>query len=330
MTEYLLLFTKLLVMALCIIPASLILHELGHLSGGLISGYRLVYIEFFGLVLWGKRARAAGEKAKFVTGLPSGQCVMAPGENKKKDPGMLIGGGCLVTLLLAVLGLFMLLWQMMTDTLAPNSIDIFLFYFLTLVVNAILLVINWFGKDPTNDGNTFRLVKSEIRQRVIYDRTAKVAEGLAAGMSYGEIFAKYGKEFFDVTEVMGSLAEELWLYGIYARIENASDGGVMQAVRKEIDYQLNEESSFYDEIICEKEILDLLQMKPGEAAEKVKTVYGYGMGSPDRELLKEEIKEIHEDAPRKRSSRTVIYLKKRVLFRGQLETVGKTIANNIR
>ncbi len=90
-------------MAACVLTGILsgcvsgvIVHELGHLAAGLISGYEFVSIRFFNLKAVGINKRLILKISKAPT---QGQCIMRP-RTSRSDPAFLISGGPAANLIL--------------------------------------------------------------------------------------------------------------------------------------------------------------------------------------------------------------------------------------
>lgn len=84
------------------IPLHVILHEVGHLIAGKLSGYEFIMFRLFNSV-WIKTTDGISRRKEFVSGI-LGQALMAPPANNKQPPFLLYHlGGILVNLLTALI-----------------------------------------------------------------------------------------------------------------------------------------------------------------------------------------------------------------------------------
>ena len=319
MGEYLLLFLQLMIIALGLIAVSLILHELGHMIGGKIGGYELVYIEFFGFVFWGKKPKAAGEKNRFAPGQFMGQCVMEP-RSMEADPSILVSGGCVMTLILAVLSDISILVIILAKISSEAGRFLAAPVILSGIINTYLYIHNWLGSDPANDGNTYRLIKSERQQGILYNKIVMIAADLAAGRTYGDILNEDESRYDDLG-LSGSLADELELYEFAARLETQKGGNRINEMISSFAWKMAQEGPFYDDMECEVGIVSLLGFDRDEDLSKI-TDYGYySGGARDRELLKmllySSITEGAMSVKAALSDEALESIRKRILLKGQ-------------
>lgn len=250
MTDVTMLFIELIAVSAVIFVMSLVLHELGHLVCGLIGGYRLVYIEFFGMVFWGRAVDAQRKKLKrYVKGLPAGQCVMVPDELKpSKRAALIVKGGCIVNMVLTVTGLVLSVCAIAFGGLTEENLLWICAGILLFITDGAMFLLNWFGKSATNDGNTYRLIARDERQQALYRRICRIAWMLSCGRTYGWILDESGEEKLLETNgvVSGSLAEEIQLYRLYALMENDIYGEKTKALVNELERKLKSGKSFFE------------------------------------------------------------------------------------
>ncbi len=87
-------------------PLHILLHELGHLIAGLVSGYQFIMFRFLNWV-WIKTEQGISRRKQVVPGL-LGQALMLPPENMDEPPMVLYhSGGLIVNLLTALLLMFL-------------------------------------------------------------------------------------------------------------------------------------------------------------------------------------------------------------------------------
>ena len=123
----------------------IVMHELGHLIGGALGGYRLYYIEVFGLFLI---KGDNGYKVGRSKGVPVGQCIMYH-EDLNKNPVSLIIGGLAANFLLVVSGIIMFI---VTDGIVIRTVSL-----IVSISNLSLGLMNIFGS-TSSDGMTLKEV----------------------------------------------------------------------------------------------------------------------------------------------------------------------------
>ncbi len=154
----------------------LLLHEMGHLLGGLLTGWRLIHIQYFYLVLI-----TENKKLKYKIVKPYDfQCIMYP---KKEDCDALLYtlGGCLLNLISSLISIFFIIYNMENPVL--------LLYIWTFFVSGIILCIangKPSIKNICNDGACYYLLK-DVTTRQIHNKQFLVAERLHKGVTYHEI-----------------------------------------------------------------------------------------------------------------------------------------------
>ena len=127
----------------------IVMHEIGHLLGGLISGYRFLYIEAFGFTMERKKGNI---EFKRYRGMPIGQCMMYS-ENMEKRPFLLIAGGMIMN---AALGMLTL---MLAVSLESAALHMRLLIAVSGMANLSLVPMNIFGS-RTSDGTALKEVLS--------------------------------------------------------------------------------------------------------------------------------------------------------------------------
>ena len=125
--------------------SGIVIHELGHLIGGLIAGYHFYYIEFFGFYFIKTHKHWCFTYRKKV---PLGQCMMYH-EDIDKCPIPLIVGGLAANMLIAVLGTVIFI--------SAENFIIRLLFTVSGIANLSLVFMNVFGSE-TSDGRTLKEV----------------------------------------------------------------------------------------------------------------------------------------------------------------------------
>lgn len=157
------------------IPGILI-HELGHLIMGLVSGYRLLYVEVFGLSLE-KKDGAYGFKHMRKAAL--GQCLMYH-EDLEKCPILLILGGMVFNL---IFGSVLILLSLFGEDL---YFAVKLYFLAEGLANMSLVLMNIFGSS-VSDGRTLKEVLCSKKQARIYNGILLMYKYLYSGAGYKDI-----------------------------------------------------------------------------------------------------------------------------------------------
>ena len=165
------------------------MHEIGHLIGGKISGYRFLYIEIFGIVLEKKNNRYRIRRYK---NMPVGQCVMFH-ENLKKNPVFLIAGGILMNLLILILSvvIFFISFSYVLKTVC----------FIEIVVQGSLIFMNIFGSDKS-DGRTLMEIYRSENGAEYYNRLLLIARYLNEGKNYTDMGEKVFEDIGNDMEII--------------------------------------------------------------------------------------------------------------------------------
>lgn len=179
---------------------TIIVHELGHLVGGLLTHYRFTMIEVLGVVLYrcGGRLRLRLERR-----LPLGQCLMhAP--SLSANPGMLILGGCIANLFVGV--------GLLAAGMLVREFLLMLLLIYAGGINILAGIANIIPESATSDGATYRDAASDPVRAQIYNRLMEVYMHLENGEGYAglpeDILA--APTLYDST-----LAAELAVYRYY-------------------------------------------------------------------------------------------------------------------
>ena len=332
--EMIVFFIQLCVMAAVALVFSLLMHELGHLFGGLWSGYHLVYFSIFGFIIWGKRGRRSKPKTRYVKKRLLWQCVMAPEKDNREGPLKTIRGGIIASIALIAVSLISIFLVLIFGNYADGrSLCILAFLILLLVTNIAFWATAWRGKDPTADGNTYRLVNKDRQQARIYDKIAILTDYLSGGMSFGEILAdeSLGEDLFDTYGLEGSLAEEMQLYELAALLENEPKSFKTKELADKLRKKLSGGCYFEDNIRCEIAIRAILcnEELKGEENWVKTTVSTIGNAEPSREYLKALLYSsgmiLENVRPGKDDIRKMEALRRAILLPGQFKTIRNMI-----
>lgn len=200
-------FSQYIIMCITIITfvfIHVIIHETGHLIGGLISGYRLISFRIF-LLTFIKTSDHNKIKLQKLKGT-GGQCLMLPpkGIELTKCPYYLYTmGGILFDMFVTILVFFSAIW--LCDT--PAMRNILLIY----VVFGIYLAIENYFTFPkyilTNDGTNMRSIRQNELLRWSFMQQLIIYQSLCAGKDFQE-FTEEEIELpkgSDITEPINSL-----------------------------------------------------------------------------------------------------------------------------
>lgn len=146
--------------------AGVVCHELGHLIGGLLSGYRFLSFRLLSLLWQEENGKIVLKKSDALKGIAAGQCLLRPADDFKDFRYILYNlGGGMANLLLAA-GLF---------AICVFTVDMEVLYefcFGGVIMNVLLAILNLVpmvsGGVP-NDGKNVRLAaKSEVAKRAFW------------------------------------------------------------------------------------------------------------------------------------------------------------------
>ncbi len=177
-----------MIFILNIIPAivisltlQLLIHELGHMAGGLITGWHFLYLQLLHIVI-------CKEEKRYYLKLVNTcccQCVMYP---SFKESGALLytAGGCMFNLIGSVAGLMIMI-------LYHYHIIIFLYVWSFCATGLILFLHNAIPntKRICNDGACFQFLKQDKQTQLSHNLQFFCVKQLYEGKSYGDINEEY-------------------------------------------------------------------------------------------------------------------------------------------
>ncbi|MBO4559608.1 MAG: hypothetical protein J5712_05950 [Lachnospiraceae bacterium] len=186
------------------------IHEIGHLLGGVLTGYRLTSIGILGVYLC---RDADGFRLKKRKDAPIGQCIMYP-DRPDRTPVMLIAGGILANLAAGALFTWL--------GVRAESIDTTAVFLSAGGIMAALGILNAVPYSRTNDASTFRDIVRFEGAGKLYNRlmcvyseleNGRVPAGLSArNLKLGVDIGK-GRVRIDSGHFLGcAIAEELLYY----------------------------------------------------------------------------------------------------------------------
>lgn len=159
-------------------PIIFLIHELGHLICGLITGYRLIYFEILGIGLY------FGNKKKKIMrrrNMPPGQCLMYP-LNINNRPYLMIVGGSVLNI---AVGTVFLIISM------SCGLYFFILFFMLGTLSIILGLSNLFGKSPTCDGRAFFECVRDVRDMAAFNNIMLIAKDIENGIAIKDMPDRY-------------------------------------------------------------------------------------------------------------------------------------------
>ena len=218
-----------LVVLFSAIPFSIVMHELGHLIGGLLTGYRPISFRIFSFML----VKLDGKWQYRRSSVPGtgGQCLMAPPRMKNEDYPLALynlGGilfcGCLS------LGLIVFSFFLPTATAGLHLARFGLVSFLMNLFNAIPTN----GKGMVNDATNMKMAyKSKAAKRAFWNQLEYVslhAQNVPTADMPEELFCMP-----DQTE----LSNPLLIWQVLAVVERFEDLGEYQKAKEAIAFALD-------------------------------------------------------------------------------------------
>ena len=217
-----------LIVLFAAIPFSIVMHELGHLIGGLLTGYRLVSFRIFSFML----VKIDGKWQYRRSSVPGtgGQCLMAPPRMKNGDyPLALYNLGGILFCGFLSLSLIVFSFFLPTVTAGLHLARFGLVSFLMNSFNAIPTN----GKSMVNDATNMKMaLKSNAAKRAFWNQLEYVslhAQNVPTADMPEERFFMPDKE---------DLSNPLIIWQILAVVERFEDQGEYQKARQAIAFAL--------------------------------------------------------------------------------------------
>lgn len=155
----------------------IVLHEIGHLIGGLLTGWRFLYMQLYTLVL-----KRDNKGLKLVVVRDKGfKCIMYPISINSKAL-LYTMGGCISNLIVSVIGLAIMI-------LFPLSPVLWLYIWCFLAFGIGLYFMNGTAsfKRICNDKACYILLRTDSHNRLCHNAQFIIAKHLVEGLSYREI-----------------------------------------------------------------------------------------------------------------------------------------------
>lgn len=231
---------------------TVIVHEMGHLVGGLISGYRLSGFAVCGVILRRQHGKLGLHRYRMQS-LNWGQCFMSG--DVDTEPKMLIAGGCVINILL---GAVFTILSVLTLSLDEKGVWRLMLLAVPASINMIMGLANLVGGSPTSDGNTLKEVRTEDGKKM-YNRSMMITAGLLDGHTYSDMPTELFK--YDGNS---SLAEEIRMYEYYRKNETCKTAKDYKELVKEYGFSGKQKGFFTEEKETESEIAKAVFKKSEE------------------------------------------------------------------
>lgn len=157
----------------------LLFHEIGHLIGGMLTGWRFIYLQLFNVTVT-KRMRLSAFTFKIVD-ISNFQCIMYP-ESINSNPFIYTLGGCLINLLLAMLGLIVMVVEYNNIVISLYAWSFFVMGLGFFIMNGVPRV-----KQICNDMACYQLLKNDSLTKQCHNAQLMTAKLLYEGCTYKQI-----------------------------------------------------------------------------------------------------------------------------------------------
>ena len=154
-----------------------LLHEIGHLIGGIITGWRFLFLQIYRLVL-----KKEDNKMRLTIVSDVGfQCIMCP-EMLNAKAFLYTMGGCIINLFTGVAGLIILI-------VIPISPLVWLYMWCFSVFGIGMYIMNGTAsiKRVCNDKACYKLLKTDKHTTLCHNAQLLVAKHLMKGLTYRQI-----------------------------------------------------------------------------------------------------------------------------------------------
>lgn len=216
----------------------LVIHEVGHLIGGLLTGWRFLYIQIHNIVV-----KKEDKGLKLVVVKDKGyKCIMYP---TSINEGALLYtmGGCVVNLLTGIAGLILMIFT-------PMSPILWLYIWSLLVFGIGMFLINGTAsiKRLCNDRACYDLLKNDIHTKVCHNSQLLIAKYLMRGSTYNKI----GEELMSLCQdaVKNDIEAYQAVLEYYYNLDSNNYLKMGQALNK-----------IQDKSNISKEVLDIIDME---------------------------------------------------------------------
>lgn len=169
-------------------PLHVILHEVGHLIAGALSGYKFIMFRLFGTI-WIRTEEGISKRKQYVPGI-LGQALMVPPENKENPPFLLYHSGGLIMNVLTAIVLFL-----MGRAISSQAVTLFLYAIAAMAI--ILFIMNVVPVKGTDGYNILKHFK-EPESLTEFTNILNLYSGMIQGESFVDL-----KRYIDVDSLDG-------------------------------------------------------------------------------------------------------------------------------
>ena len=149
-----------LLFAFLIFQLTILIHELGHLIFGYLTGYTFLSFRYLSFIIL-KDKEGKFHFSRYAISGTLGQCLMIPPDQDEIPIFWYNFGGIFLNILMVLIGFILIMWDK-HDLLVING-------YLLSAINALFVYLNWFPiKGITNDGNNYREAKKSKTSRVAF------------------------------------------------------------------------------------------------------------------------------------------------------------------
>lgn len=175
---------------------AIIIHELGHLVMGKLTGYNFMSFRFLSFMIIRKQNGTFSFQRYSIPGT-AGQCLMFPAEHKKIGIFWYNFGGVFFNLIsfLLALGIFL-----------SSRTDIWKqWMFLMMLYNGLFIFVNWIPlKNVQNDGKNYQELKLNPISRLAFKQMLLVNRDLSYGMKLSDLGLFPNREALDYRQALQS------------------------------------------------------------------------------------------------------------------------------
>ncbi|NLL00984.1 MAG: hypothetical protein GX271_10025 [Clostridiales bacterium] len=155
----------------------IILHELGHLIGGLITGWKFLYLQIYKLIIKREKHRLK----IMIVGEVGYRCIMYP-ISISQGAKLYTMGGCIMNLISSIVGLLFLVFASVTLVMWLYIWSFFTFGIGLFIMNGIARI-----EKVCNDKACSNLLRVDKHSRLCHNAQLIIARHLMNGLSYSEI-----------------------------------------------------------------------------------------------------------------------------------------------
>lgn len=161
----------------------IIIHELGHLFFGILSGYKFIAIGFCGIAIY--HYPDGYKLKKMIIPGASGYCQMKPNRSvEKTNVGLYLMGGVLANAISILISILLIIFTTVNGY-------ILLLIVMNIVIGSLFIVLNWLPLKLgiLNDGQQFKDTKDNKESRIILYKSMELTAEYICGRMISEILS---------------------------------------------------------------------------------------------------------------------------------------------